>query len=373
MPIALVGIVSVVFLALAGVLARHSITAILSMVWQAIPTVNLGLVHDIFGGLRRALQSAAADIEHWGERVAQPFADALGAPVNAAVWLFNVVTRTFQALVHAVEHVVTVTIPGVYADLFSRLVGVAQHLQHNLNVAQDFLFERLIGVRDALQSNINRLATITAGAVAGAIGLARHDLAVAQDFLFAKTVQVATDLQHNINTLAAEAAHAISSTAAETLQAAEQVAARDAAEAAHLLNVGAATVAAGAIGGLLTDVETLGRDMAGGFADVRGAIADIPAAIPADIAAALATSALATRALTRLARECTVPNCRTVNGAKGFLESLLSGVELDAFIALVAALAADPARAAQRIDEWFGPVTREAETIGKGLLGLVNR
>ena len=373
MPIAIVGVVSVVFMALAGVLARHSITSILSMVWQAIPTINLGVIQDVFGGLRRALQSAASDIEHWGERVAQPFADALAGPVNAAVWLFNVVTRAFQALVHAVEYVATVAIPRAYDDLFSRLVGVAQHLQHNLNVAQDFLFERLIGVRDALQSNINRLAAATAGAVTGAITLARHDLSVAQDFLFAKTVEVATDLQHNINTLAAEAAHAITTTAADTLQAAEQAAARDAAEAAHLLNVGAATVAAGAIGGLLTDVDALGRDMAGGFADVREAIGDIPIAIPASIAGALATSALATRALARLARDCTVPNCRTVNGAKGFLESLLSGVELDAFIALVAALAADPGHAAQRIDEWFGPVAREAETIGKGLLGLVTR
>jgi hypothetical protein len=343
------------------------------MIWQAIPTVNLGLVHDIFGGLRRALQSAAADIEHWGEAVAQPFADAIAGPINAAVWLFNVVTKAFQATVHAVWYAVHVAIPAAYDDLFGRLVHVAQSLQHNLNAAQDFLFSRLIDVRDALQSNINRLALAAAGAITGAIAAARHDLNVAQDFLFAKTVQVATDLQHNINALAAQAAHAITSTAAETLRAAEQVAARDAEAAAHLLDTGAASVAAHAIGGLLTDVETLGRDMAGGFDDVREAIADIPAAVPADIAAALATGALATRALTRLARDCTVPNCRTVNGAKGFLESLLSGVELDAFIALVAALAADPAQAAQRMDEWFGPVAREAETIGKGLLGLVTR
>lgn len=148
-------------------------------------------------------------------------------------------------------------------------------------------------------------------------------------------------------------------------------AAHDAAAAATAA-LGAATVTdmAGLWQGIITDVDSA-LDVAGqDFTDVRDALQSIPRTIGADVPATIAAVGALSLPLLRLARECTMPNCRNLSGLGNLLADLFSAGTDAALVAMLAELVHDPAGAAHDIAATLGPIANDTVELAKTLVGV---
>lgn len=206
---------------------------------------------------------------------------------------------------------------------------------------------------------------------------------------------------------AASALNAATSALGANITAAEQLAAREvtALEAstqtavnqlASNLAAGLATAEALAASnlaalqhGIITDLEQTGDaaiglawpGAAGDIQALRGALgADFPwlndltgllaGAGTAGLLGALIRSLAASQAVTRLATDCIVPNCRNLSGLGQFLQSLFADATDVALFAWLAEAVADPQRWAADTDALLGSIATDTASAARTLLGV---
>lgn len=107
-----------------------------------------------------------------------------------------------------------------------------------------------------------------------------------------------------------------------------------------------------------------------GLADVTDALRAIPRAVPTSVVEAIAAVTGVSVAATRLAEDCTIPNCRNLSGLGQDLLDLLGVLEDGAFLAMIAALVADPAGTSREVADVLTPIADTAIGAGKSLLGV---
>jgi len=135
----------------------------------------------------------------------------------------------------------------------------------------------------------------------------------------------------------------------------------------------ASAALAGLAGQLATDLDQLWPavpaviddviDVAdGAFTDVLSDLRGISRAVPGSLPAAIAVSLGIAVPLLRLAKDCTIPNCRNLSQVGRDLQSLFDLVEDGALLALLAAAATDPEGAAtDALSGLAGPMTGLAD------------
>jgi hypothetical protein len=105
---------------------------------------------------------------------------------------------------------------------------------------------------------------------------------------------------------------------------------------------GVIDVADGAFTDVVDDLRAIGRDL--------------PDSLPGAIAA---TTAIAIPLL-RLARDCTMPNCRNLSQVGRDLQSLFGALETGGLLTLLFEAARDPAGTARVVSDTLGPIVRES-------------
>lgn len=157
-------------------------------------------------------------------------------------------------------------------------------------------------------------------------------------------------------------------------------------QAALAFAAGAAKAEATAVlhglnGALVTDIEhawpivIAGIDdvidvAAGDFTDVVGDLRNISRALPRDLPAAIAATTALAIPLLRLAKDCTMPNCRNLSQIGRDLQALFAVVESGVIIGLLAEAANDPAGLSNAVRSVLGPLVNSAVGAVKSEVGV---
>lgn len=122
--------------------------------------------------------------------------------------------------------------------------------------------------------------------------------------------------------------------------------------------------------GLVDSIDGVIDTAAGDFTDAIAGIKGLDLTIPISIGGALAVTIPAISALTRLANDCTIPNCRNLSQVGRDLQALFSLVEDGLLFAFIAELVHDPAGGVSLVEDTLGELANEAVNVGKTLIGV---
>lgn len=300
--------------------------------------------------------------------------------------------NTFLAVAGTVANVVDHQLPALAraaaAGIIQAADAVRAYADAKVAAAVRFGTEEIADLRGYTD------AIVTAAVQLAARGIA--DLRRYTDQLVTGAEQLAADelaradtvLRADITAAEQLAAREVAALAAGT-QAAVNTLARDITTSVAAAEAVAAARLAAVRGGIYTDLDTWGDqavarawpDAAGDLAALRRAIGgDFPwlndllgalgGAGAAGLAGALIRSLAGTHAITRLAEDCIVPNCRNLSGLGGALQQLLALGFDAALVGWVAYAIADPEAAARDTDAVAGPLTQATLGTLVSLLGV---
>lgn len=321
-----------------------------------------------------------------------------GAGVQMFRWIdafvHNPITMTilvFTKVYSAIAHLVTVTIPGVSNNLliwasgeFSRVEADLSTFETNALVAADGLFTRaeadITAVQDQLLLDASALFT---RAEQDALTWADEAVAGAANLV----TQASTALQAEITSAEALAASEVSALTASTQAAVNQLAADITSGLASAEALAYSQVQA-LQQGIITDLETTGdaavslawpdaipdlqalRDTLGAdfpwLSDLAGLMAGAGAA---GLLGALIRSMATSQALTRLATDCIVPNCRNLSGLGNDLSNLAGLFAAGTIFAWLAEAVADPTAWASDTNSVLAPIGNATVTTARGVFG----
>lgn len=157
---------------------------------------------------------------------------------------------------------------------------------------------------------------------------------------------------------------------ADVLKAADTFAVTAASQAVGTLVTDVDVVLAPVATGLIDDVGSLVGVLATDFPDVSSLVRSIDLTKVGELAGALVGTMTIARALTRLAEDCTVPNCRNLSQYGRELQALLNLVGDASFLALIIELIHSPAQAAQDVNDLFGGIVGDTLTAARDLIGV---
>lgn len=120
----------------------------------------------------------------------------------------------------------------------------------------------------------------------------------------------------------------------------------------------------------IPDIEALRQALGADFPDVQGLLRLLEGAGAAGLLHALITSLAGTAAITKLATDCIVPNCRNLGGLGNFLQSLFAGATDVALLAWLAEGVANPGRWAADTDALLGSIATDTASAARTLLGV---
>lgn len=121
---------------------------------------------------------------------------------------------------------------------------------------------------------------------------------------------------------------------------------------------------------LITDVDGLLAEIPQELIDIRDQIASIPRAIPQSLLDALTGLGALAVPLLRYLKDCGVPMCRDLHGLSDLLGGLTDLAADAALLAFIVDMVSDPHHAAREVSDVVGPITRDAESLFKSLLGV---
>lgn len=122
--------------------------------------------------------------------------------------------------------------------------------------------------------------------------------------------------------------------------------------------------------GIIDDVTTLEGVIATDLPDIGAAIRAIPRAVPTDLTGALAIVGAISVPMLRYMRDCGIPNCRNLSSLGRELANLLDDLAGGAFLAMLIALAADPAGTARFLHDNVEPIAEDAIGAARNLIGV---
>jgi hypothetical protein len=116
------------------------------------------------------------------------------------------------------------------------------------------------------------------------------------------------------------------------------------------------------------DIAALRRALAGDFPDIAGLLDALAGAGAIGLLGTLIRSMATSQALTKLATDCIVPNCRNLSGLGSLLQELTTLAEGGILFALLAELVHDPGQAAADLQTTLGTVVSDSIGLVTGLL-----
>lgn len=391
MPIVAVPAVAVLVIAGLALLLLLAWQQFADAVSKLIPSWHIPGLGNIRGWITDHIADAFHDVAGYLDKWIVPMVQFIGSPFVVLAALINETGALAHSLYDYTSRVITVTIPRAVAvlrteaaALEARVKGYALTLQHAalayaLAQARAVETEARTWALDARADAVRLFDTAEADTIAR---VAAADAAAVR--LFGDAKAFADQLYRDGAAFTrAEVAAAESAAAALFRQAETDVLlgikrAEAYADAAAI--AAASTAIAGLTGVLVTDLDQLWPAVdtaigdvidvaAGGFTDVvsdlQNLARDVPGSLPAAIAASLAVAV----PLLRLAKDCTIPNCRNLSQVGRDLQELFGAVETGALLALVGEAARNPEGTADVLTGTLGPVLRAAGDQAEHMVG----
>lgn len=387
------GSLLVVVAALVALLLLYGSQQLATLLGRMLPRINLGFYHFDLGGVVRAGAAAALHaVEAVLDAAAGPIVAVILAPAYVVNHLFDLTRAALIEAATTADWVVDTYVPRVAGGIRSLMSAVQVNLQNLIAATAAQVRSYAAGLVDDLRTLLSAVETNLANAItagdaavvalmsrvqvnlanligAGVAGARAYALALVTD-LHGVLSRVQVDLTDRIaaatDSAATDLAHAVTTVERDIVTAAD-----------------AAT--AGAVGIISTDIEhaaaTVWADLdaavtgaagvaAGDFPDVMAWIKSIPLTAVTDIAGVTALSTATAGALTRYLEECGMPNCRNLSKIGRDLQGLFDLLEGGAFLALLAAMIADPKGMAAEVNNVLGPVADGIANGARDLLGV---
>lgn len=120
----------------------------------------------------------------------------------------------------------------------------------------------------------------------------------------------------------------------------------------------------------IPDIDALRQALGADFPDIQQLLGLLAGAGTAGLLHALISSLAGTAAVTKLATDCIVPNCRNLGGLGNFLQQLFADATDLALIAWLAEGVADPGRWAADTDALLGSIATDTADAARTLLGV---
>ena len=303
---------------------------------------------------------------------------AAGSTWDGAVHLFNwagdVFERPFNALVSTfadvtnwIERTATVTIPAVYnrivaetsrvlADAYNRAETLFRTAERDITAAEAAVTAKAFAWYNDARGYAARLT-------ADAEDLALSEVRAAERIAAAATAALAAEVRADVTALVRDIV------AAELR--AEQVAISTADGYARVLYTDLDGFGTQALQRVWPDAEqdigALRQALGGSFPNINELLGALGGLGAAGLLGALIRSLAGTSALTQLATDCIVPNCRNLSQFGRDLQGLIGDVPAAAMLAWMIFLVTDPAGWAQDTYDLGGPVSRTVTTAAADL------
>lgn len=392
MPVVVVGGAAAVVIAIMAILLILAAAQFGKALAAVMPTWHIPGLGSITGWITGMIGKGIAAQLAFLDQYAAPAVTFLTAPVIVLENMFDTVNRAFSGVYHALEHLAKVSLPYLLSVAVHDIAVAYGKLVYAIAVAKAAVLASLTYWVAVVRQEAAQLYAKALYAVALAESALRAELSYWVNALRAEAAQilaqaryaanaveavVTAKLAYWVNTLRAEAAAAISgltgyvNTEINAVKAFATATAIQAANAAiGALNriiaadlVSPWTQVAEGVQGLIDEAD---KD----FTDVVDGLKKIDLSIPTDVVGAIAGVAAIAIPLLRLAKDCTMPNCRNLSQVGRDLQSIFGMVEGGAFIALLGAAASDPAGFAHDINSTIGTVVNDAVGIVRNEVGV---
>lgn len=388
--LAAVPVLAILAIAVLAILLLLAWEQFANAVSQLVPSWHLPGLGNLRGWITGHIADAYHGVAGYLDKYVAPLVHFISSPFVVITALVNELGALDHSLYSFTARVVTITVPRAVAvlrgearALENRVRSYALSLQraamaYALTEARAVESEAHAWVLQARADAVRLVDAAEAYARAGDLAVAAEALHLVGD---ARTF-AAQLYQQGLAFARAEVAAAESAAGALFRQAESDLVLtlRKAESYADAAAQAAASAAlAGLAGVLVTDLDQLWPAVpaviddvidvaAGAFTDVvddlRGLSRDLPAGLPAAIALSLGIAV----PLLRLAKDCTIPNCRNLSQFGREIQDLFSLVEDGALLALLTAAATDPEGAA---DEVQNTLAGGMTTLANGFADLI--
>lgn len=381
-----------VIIALLAVILVYATAYFGKAVIAILPTSGfpgIGLLRNL---IATGIYVATSTIENLFAPIMIPIVNLITAPVAAVKLLVGSIESAISEAASSLRYIVTVSIPAVYRwaenytnALINAVETYARSLAATLSHDMSVLYYRAVAVGDASVSAVKTYAVNGFAAVRtdlstvyyDAIGVAAVATANVKTYAvngFATARANTDDVYHKATAYTDATFGKVDGYVNQQVAAGLAVAETTAIHAAQILVTDVEHAATTAIAATWPDVVAgvtgAAGAIGGGLDDILAGLKGIDLAIPTDIAGiAAATGALAIPML-RYLEECGIPNCRNLSGLGRDLQALLNIVEDGSILALVVGLIADPAGAAQALDNDLSSLADDTIGAAKSLFGV---
>ena len=388
----LLGIPEEILAAVMAILLIVGALLLAQLIVKLMPNISIPLV----GNLRSMVNSAVNGVLSGAKSAWEATADGaywlIVAPVAFTVHLVSGGIDAIENAAWRLERIVAVDIPGAMnvALKFAQSVEatVVGYIATALATAQAFATSAVAVVRAyvdeihaGLSADIIALQSYAVGLISALDARLSAAITAALGEAYAFTSKVEAAVENDIAALAGVVAADVLKV--EQLAQSEVGAALSAAEAYALAQaVQAATVAVGALehateatvatiwAGIMTDVDNVVAVADQDFQDVVADLQSVTRAVPTDIAGAIAATMAISVPLLKLAKDCTMPNCRNLSGFGQFLADLFTDATDVAFVAMLAELVHNPKQGAADVMNELGGLANDTIGLAKELVGV---
>jgi hypothetical protein len=380
MPIVAVPVAAAIIVAIMAILLLYSFEQLAKAINQVMPSWHIPGLGSIRDWIENAITGAVGAVGRYAVNYIHPYLQMILAPIIVAKTWIKEAAQIIEVTYRVCSNIVTVTIPRLYKQLVGEIVGRFYYLvgmlytirdqiqtwtMHQIHAARAFAAGLVLGAEAKAQALFNAAIATVHQVYDYATGYAHTLYAMALTYASQKVLALEASLTAMIGQLRADTVSLFMQARADLLS---QVAALRVWTKA-LVTAETTAIVTGLNGALITDIQyplsqvveltdELEKVAAGAFTDVIGDIRGLTNAMPRDLAGAIATTFALSIPLLKLARDCTVPNCRNLSQVGRDLQALFGLVEDGALLALLAAVAADPEAAASEARQLFvSPMT----------------
>lgn len=390
----------VLILPAAGALALAALALVILLAWSLFGKSMAHVIPDwhipLLGSIQRAaltlIGTAFHKVEGAAEAAVRPIGHALYYPVHAWSVMTQAVVHGFGE-VHATEHWITrVQAPRIYHRAVAAIAGQLAAVYRRISavhVAVDAYVHYAIthdaalakadaaAVRGWAATRIAHLGVRIVHLRADLAGTRAYVLTQARRYVDAEGVRVrvwtAVRLDHlsvRVEHLRADLAGATAHVLAQAHAYADR-AGHDAQVAAiNQLNTSATAHIAQDWQGIRDETDALLGEIGADFPKVAADLRDLPISLPTTVPVALSAALAAAIPMLRLARDCTVPNCRNLSRFGRDLADMEAAVEgVDVFAWLAEMVTHPGSAAADLAADLTGPA-QAVVTDARDLLGV---
>jgi len=389
MPVALAGLADLAYAAMLLLLAA-ALTALIYLLVNSLgkaPVIGSWISGTLAGWLRdarNALLGAAKSAWHG-------LIDAINWFGSLQISILVHAYQFYQDASGAISRIMFVRLPQFLGNAYSQALSLFDSARSEItsiyNQAVAFARAEATTVEQWAAAQLNQLAAEATSLFTRAENDAITWVRQAESAAASAVTNASAALQAEIASAEALAAREVNQLAASTQAAVNQLASDIASQVASAEALAFSQVQA-LQQGIITDLEQTGDaalqlawpDAVPDLQALRDALgADFPwlndllglmaGAGTAGLLGALIRSMATSQALTRLATDCIVPNCRNLSGLGSLLQQLAGLLENDLLFTLLAAAVADPAGAAADIQAALEQPATDAASLFTTLLG----